>query len=75
VRVLLHYHDDDDEASSRDREYLDCPVRVWLERPLGEWAVIDVDSDEELPLYTPARLNNVPQLDHGYRPANRRRHA
>lgn len=51
---------------------LDCPVRVWLERPLGKRAVIDVDSDGELPLYTPAYLNNVPQADHGYRPVNRR---
>jgi hypothetical protein len=29
--------------------------------------------DEELPLFTRAYKNNVPQPDHGYRPANRRK--
>jgi hypothetical protein len=60
-------------ATTRDLDYVDCPVRVWLERPLGTRAVIDVDSDEELPLFLPKWVNNVPQADHGYRPANRRR--
>lgn len=71
VRVLVCYRDDDGDDWS-DRDYLDCPVRTWLDRPLGERAVIDVDSDEELPLYTPSYLNNIPQADAGYRPANRR---
>jgi hypothetical protein len=69
VRVLVCY--DPDEPKSHD--YSDWPVRVWLDRPRGERAVIDVDSDEELRLYTPAYLDNVPQRDHGYRPAGRRR--
>ena len=68
VRVLVCY----DERSSRPREYIDCPVRVWLETPLGHRAVIDVDSDEELPLFTPSWFNGVRQPDAGYRPANRR---
>lgn len=72
VRVLVWYREDDQQLS-RDREYMDCPVRTWLEQPLGERAVIDVDSDEELPLYTSRYLNNVIQPDHGYRPVNRRR--
>jgi hypothetical protein len=77
VRVLVCYvdrdqGDDHDEAPTRLRDYVDCPVRVWLERPLGERAVIDVDSDVELPLYTPKYLNDVPQPDHGYKPAHRR---
>jgi hypothetical protein len=72
VRVLIH-SGAEHETRSRNREYLDCPVRVWLEHPLGMRAVIDVDSDEELSLYTPAYLNNVPQPDHGYRRVNRRR--
>jgi hypothetical protein len=70
VRVLVCY--DDYKSVPFAREYIDCPVRVWLERPLGERAVIDIDSDKELPLFTPAYLDNVPQPDHGYRPANRR---
>ena len=79
VRVLVCYRDDADDDEDgfrgRPREYTDCPVRTWLEQPLGQRAVIDVDSDEELPLYTPHYLNNVPQPDHGYRSANRRRTA
>jgi hypothetical protein len=72
VRVLLHRSDDCRGLSLTAREYLDWPVRVSLVRPLGERAVIDMDSDNELPLYTPRYLNNVLQPDHGYRPAARR---
>jgi hypothetical protein len=73
VRVLVCYDEADDDRRSRTREYTDCPVRVWLEKPLGQRAVIDVDSDEELPLFTPSWFDDVPQPDAGYRPANRRR--
>jgi hypothetical protein len=72
VRVFVHIDPSDYEAR-RDREYVNWPVRVWLDRPLGERAVIDVDTDEELPLFTPAYLNSVRQPDHGFRPAGRRR--
>ena len=65
--------DDADDGTRHYREYTDCPVRVWLKQPLGERAVIDVNSDEELPLYIPEYLDNVRQPDHGYHPANRRR--
>jgi hypothetical protein len=69
VRVLVHC---DAERKPR-REYLDCPVRLGLKRPLGSRAVIDIDSDEELNLFTPSYRDNVPQPDAGYRPAGRRR--
>jgi hypothetical protein len=73
VRVLVcGCDDDDDDETRRDREYMDCPVRVWLKQPLGERAVIDVDSDNELPLYIPEYLDNVRRPDHGYHPAHRR---
>lgn len=79
VRVLVcgcdDDFDDDDGDGRRDRGYMDCPVRVWLKQPLGDRAVIDVDSDEELPLYIPAYLDNARQADHGYHPANRRQNA
>jgi len=77
VRVLVCWcdDDDDDDGTRREREYMDCPVRVWLKQPLGERAVIDVDSDDELPLYIPDYLDNVPQPDRGYHTANRRRRA
>jgi hypothetical protein len=77
VRVLVCYEDEEaedeeeDDVRPRHREYMDCPVRVWLDRPLGKRALIDVDDDEELPLYLPEYLNNVLQPDHGYHPANR----
>ena len=73
VRVLIHDLDKHADDRDRSREYTDWPVRAWLERPLGDRAVIDVDLDEELPLYKPRYLNNIPQADHGYYPANRRR--
>jgi hypothetical protein len=77
VRVAVCYEDeedeDEDDVRPRRREYMDCPVRVWLDRPLGDRAVIDVDDDRELPLYVPEYLNGVIQPDHGYHPANRRR--
>jgi hypothetical protein len=72
VRVLVHRHDDRGDPRGRSRDYVDCPVRVDLERTLGDRAVIDADTDEELPLYTPLYLNNVIQADHGYRPVYRR---
>ena len=76
-RVMACYEDEEDETEDdvrpRRREYVDCPVRVWLDRPLGERALIDADDDEELPLYVPEYLNNIVQPDHGYHPAHRRR--
>ena len=72
VRVLVHRHDEHDEERPPWRDYLDCPVRVSLRRPLGDRAVVDMDTDKELPLYTPRYLDNVLQPDHGYRPARRR---
>jgi hypothetical protein len=73
VRVLVCHDERDDDRPSRRREDTDCPVRVWLEKPLGQRAVIDIDSDEELPLFTPSWFDGVGQPDAGYRPANRRR--
>jgi hypothetical protein len=54
-------------ADSSDRFGTDCPCRVWLDAPLGERAVIDIDTDEELPLFIPrwgdpnARSEYVPR--------------
>lgn len=73
VRVLVCRDPEGSAPGSRD--YIDSPVRAWLDKPLGERAVIDVDSDEELPLFIPSHLDNVPQPDHGYHAANRRRRA
>jgi hypothetical protein len=73
VRVLVCGYDRDGESARTARGYMDWPVRVWLARPLGERAVIDIETDDELPLFTPEYLDNVLQPDHGYRPAHRRR--
>ena len=51
VRVLLCW--EDSVAHWQDRYYTGCPVHVYLERPLGGRSVIDVDTDEPLPLFVP----------------------
>jgi hypothetical protein len=62
VRVLVHRVDEDDAPSDRNRDCVDCPVRVELDEPLGERAVIDFDSNEELPLYKPLYVNDAPHV-------------
>jgi hypothetical protein len=69
VRVLVHCAPDYMSAR-RDHRCVDCPVRVELDGPLGERAVIDYDNDEELPLHKPLYMN-----DHGYYRVARRRPA
>ena len=72
VRAVVCY--DEDRALGRPRSPSShWPARTWLTRPLGDRAVIDADLDLELALYVPAYLDNVPQDDHGFHPANRRR--
>jgi len=53
VRVLVHW-DDQRARRARGHDYV-VPVRVWLEEPLGERAVIDVDSRLSLPQWTLSR--------------------
>ncbi len=73
VRVVTCCRNEAPSVVAAPSEYVDAPVRLWLGQPLGDRAVIDLDLDKELPLYTPRYLNSIPQPDHGYRPANRRR--
>lgn len=49
VRVLVCYQEVDED------EYMNCPIHVYLEKPLNARAVIDVDSGEVLPLFVPSR--------------------
>lgn len=53
VRVLLCVdpHAEDDEWPPG---WCDCPVDVHLDAPLGERGVFDIETDDLLPLYTPA---------------------
>jgi hypothetical protein len=51
VRVLLCFEDCDESWDSRAS--MDCPVHVYLDEPLGNRTVIDVDSHRPLPLYAP----------------------
>jgi hypothetical protein len=62
VRVLVCVRRDSDSVMG-PREYLDCPVRVWLERPLGERIVIDADTGQELPLRVPRYIRNIEEED------------
>jgi hypothetical protein len=50
VRVILCY----EEGNDADPEYIDCPVHVYLEKPLNGRDVIDVDNERALPLYVPS---------------------
>lgn len=52
VRLLVCY-DEDCLESWADREYTDCPVHVYLDQPLGDRTVIDVQTDEPVPLFVP----------------------
>lgn len=58
VRVLVCV-DRESDSVMVPRDYVDCPVRVWLERPLGERVVIDVDTGRGLPLRTPRYIRAV----------------
>jgi hypothetical protein len=58
VRVLVCVDGESDSVVG-PREYVDCPVRVWLERPLGERVVIDVDTGQELALRVPRYLRII----------------
>jgi hypothetical protein len=52
VRVLVCL-DEKADALPPAREFMTCPVRRWLDRPLGNRKVVDVDSNEALPLFSP----------------------
>lgn len=62
VRALACLHEDEPErdASGWRSDETDCPCRVWLDEPLGEKVVIDVDSGEPLPLFIPRRSDDEP---------------
>ncbi len=53
VRLLACLTTDEErlERAARDRHETDCPLNVWLDEPLGERVVIDLDTGEELPLF------------------------
>jgi hypothetical protein len=55
VRVLVCF-DPEREVFPRPQEFVDCPVRVWLDRPLATRTVVDVGSNEALPLHSPRYL-------------------
>ena len=52
VRVLVCYQerDQDEDIAS----FWNCPVHVYLEKPLNGRKVIDVDSEQALPLFVPS---------------------
>jgi hypothetical protein len=51
VRVVLCWPESEDHWN--DRHYMDCPVHVYLEKPLNGRKVIWVDEEVELPLFVP----------------------
>lgn len=55
VRALACMPDDDtpDPLDGPAPEEIVCPIRVWLDAPLGTRDVIDIDTGEALPFYIP----------------------
>jgi hypothetical protein len=51
VRLLVCY--DEDEEYDPKAEYCNCPVHVYLEQPLNDRKVIDIETDQEVPLHVP----------------------
>ena len=51
VRVLMCYPPD--AWCEKDDDWLNCPVHVYLDGPLNDRAVIDIDTGEALPLFVP----------------------
>jgi hypothetical protein len=51
VRVLACSEESDEDDDNR--EFWNCPVHVHLEKPLNGRKVIDVDSEQALPLFVP----------------------
>jgi hypothetical protein len=51
VRVILCWDEDDEDE--RGVEHVNCPVHVYLEKPLNGRTVIDVDRETALPLFVP----------------------
>jgi hypothetical protein len=52
VRVLVCI----DEQADAPQEFVTWPVRIWLDRPLANRTVVDVDNNEALPLFSPKYL-------------------
>ena len=52
VRALVCYDDDDDQSGSLER--VNCPVHVYLDRPLEGRQVVDVETGAALPLFVPS---------------------
>ena len=62
VRVLVCL-DEEADALPPPRKFVVWPVRVWLERPLGSRPVVDVDSNEALPLFSLEHLSHPTTTD------------
>ena len=53
VWVILCYEETDQD--DEERECWDCPVHAYLDQPLNGRTVIDVQTDQALPLFLPSR--------------------
>ena len=62
VSACAPYDPDRPDLWRRSTEALDSGCNWWLDAPLGERIVIDVDTGEELPLYIPRWDTDEPDL-------------
>jgi hypothetical protein len=51
VRLLVCY--DENVEQGEDREYINCPAHMYLDKSLGGRTVIDVQVDEAVPVFVP----------------------
>jgi hypothetical protein len=51
VRVLMCYPPD--ASYEEDQHWMNCPVHVYLDEPLNDRTVVDVQTGEALPLFVP----------------------
>jgi hypothetical protein len=60
VRAMAHR--DEDTWRQLPTDEMDCPCNYWLDAPLGERVVIDVDTGAELPFFIPRWGRDLPSL-------------
>jgi hypothetical protein len=62
VRALACEHEDESGSNASVPQETDCPCNVWLDAPLDERIVVDIDSGRPLPLFVPGWGSGKPSI-------------
>ena len=62
VRALACLHEDESARNTTLSDETDCPCNVWLDAPLDERVVIDIDSGRPLRLFIPGWGTEEPSV-------------